>query len=87
MPRLTRLAAVAFVAVALCAPTRGQIAADPAASPDIRQFDLAAAGRDFLKEHVSQVSFLLVGGLHGDTGRIGAMLWKVGIRLIRVVGK
>jgi len=30
------------------------------------QRDLAADGRDFLLEEVSQASFLLVGGLHGD---------------------
>lgn len=52
--------------IAATIPASGQVSSHIGELLRKNQFDLAAEGRDFLRAQVSRVSFLLVGGLHGD---------------------
>jgi hypothetical protein len=66
MHRLSQFSTGALLLIAVALPVNGQGSKDVASLLSISQLDLAADGREFLRRQVSRVSFLLVGGLHGD---------------------
>ena len=67
MPRLTRFLIVVLLALVVYRPASTQDIGDNDPTVSVRQIDLAGQGREFLQDRVRRVSFLLVGGLHGDS--------------------